>query len=259
MEIDDDATVGTRAAAVSALNPPVAQHLENDPMRKQLLEFLQREDGQLAPDAVPFFIRFCYEVDATLDQQLFVKLNGATRVAIAALTHVVDMSDEDQHRLRWVMDTIERTREGANYSPEVEQGLRACIVEFCERYGLNTEAASIRSLGFCAFSDSGADIDNSHKMHFVIKGSEKLLARITRGLEPSAVSHGPCGKRLVKNHHAYKCLDCGADPTCVMCVECFKNSPCVNHNFRLVMSGGGRYDCIPHTCMHMHVQCQSAA
>jgi hypothetical protein len=28
--------------------------------------------------------------------------------------------------------------------------------------------------------------------------------------------------------------DCGADPTCVMCVACFKRSPCVGHNFRLV-------------------------
>jgi hypothetical protein len=28
-----------------------------------------------------------------------------------------------------------------------------------------------------------------------------------------------------------------------MCVECFKDSPCVNHNFRLVKSGGGSFDC----------------
>ena len=28
-----------------------------------------------------------------------------------------------------------------------------------------------------------------------------------------------------------------------MCVECFKESPCVNHNFRLVKSGGGSCDC----------------
>ena len=28
-----------------------------------------------------------------------------------------------------------------------------------------------------------------------------------------------------------------------MCVECFQNSPCINHNFRLVKSGGGSCDC----------------
>jgi hypothetical protein len=28
-----------------------------------------------------------------------------------------------------------------------------------------------------------------------------------------------------------------------MCVECFEKSPCVNHNFRLVKSGGGSCDC----------------
>jgi hypothetical protein len=75
------------------------------------------------------------------------------------------------------------------------------------------------------------------------QGCDKVLAKIIDGLEPTKVSQGPCGKRIAKSQHAYKCLDCGADPTCVMCVECFKRSPCVDHNFRLVKSGGGR--CVP--------------
>ncbi len=81
------------------------------------------------------------------------------------------------------------------------------------------------------------------KLTWLAQGCDKVLAKIIDGLVPTKMSHGPCGKRIAKSQHAYKCLDCGADPTCVMCVECFKRSPCVNHNFRLVKSGGGRCAC----------------
>jgi len=42
------------------------------------------------------------------------------------------------------------------------------------------------------------------------QGCDKVLKKIIEGLEPSKVSSGPCGKRIAKSQHAYKCLDCGA-------------------------------------------------
>ena len=42
----------------------------------------------------------------------------------------------------------------------------------------------------------------------------------------------------------YTCLDCGIDPTCVLCHDCFKNSVHVNCNYRMhSTSGGGCCDC----------------
>lgn len=52
-----------------------------------------------------------------------------------------------------------------------------------------------------------------------------------------------CGKHLTRNDVAFKCLECGADPTCIICAECFKTSPCQNHDFRMIRSGGGMCDC----------------
>ena len=131
------------------------QVLLPDPVRQQFVAFLQSSDGQLAPDAVPAFVRFCFECD----------------------------------------------------------------------------------------TGGGPQLPPSAGMQLVIQGCDKVLQKIVDGLAPSVASHGPCGKRIAKQQHAYKCLDCGADPTCVMCVECFKESPCINHNFRLVKSGGGSCDC----------------
>lgn len=33
-----------------------------------------------------------------------------------------------------------------------------------------------------------------------------------------------CGKVFKPGEPTYGCRDCGLDPTCVLCVECFKNS-----------------------------------
>ena len=33
-----------------------------------------------------------------------------------------------------------------------------------------------------------------------------------------------CGKMFKAGEPTYSCRDCGHDPTCVLCVECFKNS-----------------------------------
>ena len=53
-----------------------------------------------------------------------------------------------------------------------------------------------------------------------------------------------CARLLNPGEATYTCLDCGIDPTCVLCHECFKNSIHVNCNYRMhSTAGGGCCDC----------------
>ena len=53
-----------------------------------------------------------------------------------------------------------------------------------------------------------------------------------------------CGRLFKNGEPTYSCKDCGFDPTCVLCVDCFKNSSHRYHKYRMSMSGGGGYcDC----------------
>ena len=40
-----------------------------------------------------------------------------------------------------------------------------------------------------------------------------------------------CGKLFKHGEPTYSCKDCGVDLTCVLCVECFKNSEHKDHRF----------------------------
>jgi hypothetical protein len=40
-----------------------------------------------------------------------------------------------------------------------------------------------------------------------------------------------CGKLFKMGEPTYSCKDCGVDLTCVLCVECFKNSAHKDHRF----------------------------
>ena len=48
-----------------------------------------------------------------------------------------------------------------------------------------------------------------------------------------------CGKIFRNGDFTYSCRDCGLDPTCVMCSDCFNRSGHVNHSFKMSQSGGG--------------------
>jgi hypothetical protein len=52
-----------------------------------------------------------------------------------------------------------------------------------------------------------------------------------------------CGRSLRPREVAFKCLSCAADPTCIMCSECFQRSPCRNHEYRMIHSAAGMCDC----------------
>ena len=53
-----------------------------------------------------------------------------------------------------------------------------------------------------------------------------------------------CGKMFRHGEPTYSCRDCGHDPTCVLCIECFKNSEHQHHRYKMSTSYGGGYcDC----------------
>eukprot|EP00759_Apiculatamorpha_spiralis_P029948 PhF_6_TR31836/c0_g2_i1/m.47114 len=52
-----------------------------------------------------------------------------------------------------------------------------------------------------------------------------------------------CGKSWGSNAMAYKCKTCEKDPTCIICVDCFKKSNHEGHDYKLIRTGGGMCDC----------------
>jgi hypothetical protein len=74
----------------------------------------------------------------------------------------------------------------------------------------------------------------------ILHGLDRLITSFSQGI---SVDGSRCGAIIPPKTIAYKCLDCGADPSCVICADCFLQSPCVNHRFKLVSSGGGTCDC----------------
>eukprot|EP00301_Raphidiophrys_heterophryoidea_P001836 c10869_g1_i1.p1 GENE.c10869_g1_i1~~c10869_g1_i1.p1 ORF type:complete len:375 (+),score=89.67 c10869_g1_i1:41-1165(+) len=54
---------------------------------------------------------------------------------------------------------------------------------------------------------------------------------------------GVCGKTWGLNTTAYKCITCGADESCVVCVDCFFNGDHDNHDYRMIRTTAGCCDC----------------
>jgi E3 ubiquitin-protein ligase UBR2 len=48
-----------------------------------------------------------------------------------------------------------------------------------------------------------------------------------------------CGKVFNNGEPTYFCRDCACDPTCVLCVDCFRRSEHRYHKYKMTISGGG--------------------
>lgn len=62
-----------------------------------------------------------------------------------------------------------------------------------------------------------------------------LLQRLTQLDQPPAV----CGRVFKMGEPTYSCRECGMDGTCVLCVDCFKQSEHRYHKYKMGTSGGG--------------------
>ncbi|KAM3862891.1 E3 ubiquitin-protein ligase UBR2 [Diretmus argenteus] len=66
------------------------------------------------------------------------------------------------------------------------------------------------------------------------------LARLQQNNQPSLL----CGHVFKVGEPTYSCRECAADPTCVLCMQCFLGSEHKEHRYRMTTSGGGGFcDC----------------
>ncbi|XP_057372526.1 E3 ubiquitin-protein ligase UBR2-like isoform X1 [Daphnia carinata] len=69
---------------------------------------------------------------------------------------------------------------------------------------------------------------------------DKVWEELSKNDNPPAL----CGRVFRMGEPTYSCRDCGADPTCVLCADCFRNSEHKQHRYKLSTSVGGGYcDC----------------
>ncbi|KAH9420663.1 E3 ubiquitin-protein ligase ubr1 [Dermatophagoides pteronyssinus] len=69
--------------------------------------------------------------------------------------------------------------------------------------------------------------------------SQELLAKLKIISKPPQI----CGRVFKLGEPNYSCRDCSSDPTCVLCVDCFKNSVHRQHRYRISHSSCGYCDC----------------
>ncbi|KAM6956516.1 E3 ubiquitin-protein ligase UBR2 isoform 1-T1 [Aplochiton taeniatus] len=66
------------------------------------------------------------------------------------------------------------------------------------------------------------------------------LAKLEESNQPSQL----CGHVFKVGEPTYSCRECAADPTCVLCMQCFLGSVHKEHRYRMTTSGGGGFcDC----------------
>ncbi|XP_064173858.1 E3 ubiquitin-protein ligase UBR2 isoform X1 [Anguilla rostrata] len=66
------------------------------------------------------------------------------------------------------------------------------------------------------------------------------LAKLEQSNQPSQL----CGHVFKVGEPTYSCRECAADPTCVLCMQCFLGSVHKEHRYRMTTSGGGGFcDC----------------
>ena len=70
--------------------------------------------------------------------------------------------------------------------------------------------------------------------------SDKVLATLKELDDPPQL----CGRVFKAGEPSYFCRDCGSDPTCVLCSNCFRKSKHREHRYKMTTSSGGGYcDC----------------
>ncbi|XP_069676845.1 E3 ubiquitin-protein ligase UBR2 isoform X3 [Periplaneta americana] len=80
---------------------------------------------------------------------------------------------------------------------------------------------------------------------FICNGDpQEVLIKLSQMDSPPSV----CGRVFKMGEPTYSCRECGMDSTCVLCVDCFKQSAHRHHKYKMVSctgtsSGGGCCDC----------------
>lgn len=69
---------------------------------------------------------------------------------------------------------------------------------------------------------------------FICNGDPRTILNQQMSKPPSV-----CGRLFKLGEPTYSCRECGMDSTCVLCVDCFKNSEHRFHKYKMGTSGGG--------------------
>lgn len=98
-----------------------------------------------------------------------------------------------------------------------------------------------------SFSDWSYDEEKARKLlfstleEFICDGDPaQVLTNMSQLERPPSV----CGRVFKVGEPTYSCRECGMDSTCVLCVDCFKQSEHRGHKYKMgTSSGGGCCDC----------------
>lgn len=117
------------------------------------------------------------------------------------------------------------------------------VLPWCVEFKINkNDYLSLSLLARCSFDEQGAKNAIIDVLEEFVFGDnpETVLAKIRSEENASTV----CGRVFKMNEPFYSCRECGMDPTCVLCVNCFKQSAHRHHKYKMGTSaGGGCCDC----------------
>uniref|UniRef100_A0A2P2HWE1 E3 ubiquitin-protein ligase n=1 Tax=Hirondellea gigas TaxID=1518452 RepID=A0A2P2HWE1_9CRUS len=97
--------------------------------------------------------------------------------------------------------------------------------------------------------DTGEQDDQAQKLllqplHRFIAGSSSTPDHVYNKIAELDKAPSLCGRVFNSGEPTYGCRDCGFDPTCVLCSDCFKSSSHTKHRYKMSTSSGGGYcDC----------------
>ncbi|CAG2101484.1 unnamed protein product [Medioppia subpectinata] len=72
-----------------------------------------------------------------------------------------------------------------------------------------------------------------------VRTPQTIFSKLSQTDDPPTL----CGRIFKSGEPTYSCRDCGLDPTCVLCVDCFRNSTHKNHRYKMGTSNGGSGFC----------------
>ena len=91
--------------------------------------------------------------------------------------------------------------------------------------------------GRCSFDEQGAKCSIIDILEEFICGDNPQTLFDKLKIEGNVSS--VCGHVFKLGEPTYCCRECGVDATCVLCVNCFKQSAHKNHKYKMSTSGGG--------------------
>ncbi|XP_017488477.1 PREDICTED: E3 ubiquitin-protein ligase UBR1 [Rhagoletis zephyria] len=146
---------------------------------------------------------------------------------VAPPTHTADTPLKDW-RLKYQAGTIQKN----DFTDFFQKQSRKYF-----HYQYEAEQDATRPSLKCTYNEAGAKEHIINVlMEFVLGDNPKI---VLDKLQQEGNTATVCGKVFKNGEPTYSCRECGMDPTCVLCVNCFKQSAHRYHKYKMSTSGGG--------------------